>query len=148
MGAKPAGTAGPTRGPRSADALRAGAGGFLLPDTGPAPAPPVAHWQLVFLGPVPPIFSLTTQDSGAGLTCGDKSASDHRESCPIPSWARGWLPGPSAWGGFPSPVVFTLRSPIKFPPICLSFLPGCQPWQKCCAHPCFAFIPAMRKALH
>lgn len=59
-------------------------------------------------GACPTDLQLKTQDSRAGLTCRDKSASssDCRKTGtgfnPVltPSWALGWLPGSSASGAF------------------------------------------------
>lgn len=106
----------------------------------------------MFPSPVPPTFSLKTQGSRAGLTCRDKSASssNHRESCPNTQLGLERLPVPSAWGRLPPPVVFTLRSPIKSPPIYLSFLPGMSALAKVLCpsllflHPCHGESPAAK----
>lgn len=103
----------------------------------------------MFLSPVPPTFSLKTQDSRAGLACGEKfaSSSDHREFCPNTQLGPGVAPWSLSRGELPSPVVFALRSPTNSHQFtCLSSL-RYQPWQKCCAHPCFASVPAVGKTL-
>lgn len=102
----------------------------------------VAHWHLVadVLSPVPPTFSLKTQDSGAGLTCGEKSAcsSDHRESCPNTQLGPGVAPWSLSLGVFLLLSYSHLGVPQNSHQFtCLSSL-GCQSWQKCCARPCFA----------
>lgn len=88
-------------------ALRAGAGGFLLPDTGPAPPlPTVAHCQLEADVPEPCATDFQLKNSGQqSWALAETNLPPFRTIVSLfltHSWALGRFPGPSAWGGGPS----------------------------------------------
>lgn len=97
-------------------ALRAGAGGFLLPDTGPAPPlPTVAHCQLEADVPEPCATDFQLKNSGQqSWALAETNLPPFRTIVSLfltHSWALGPFPGPSAWGG----AFLLLCLPLRLP---------------------------------
>lgn len=97
----------------------------------------------MFLSPVPPTFSLKTQGSLAETNLPPLRSIVSPVLTPSWPWGGSVVPQPE---GLPS-VVFTLRSPMKSPPIYLSFPPGMSALAKVLCPSLLCSVPALGKAL-